>query len=92
MNTESYTLDAFVDGLRKITASETDDKAIISAVRPLASRLAVSRSWLEPRHYEADEEQGFGVYMLHEEPDHTLAVFAVSWRPGRGVPPHDHGT
>jgi predicted metal-dependent enzyme (double-stranded beta helix superfamily) len=92
MNTEAYTLDAFVDDLRKITATEQDDKTIISAVRPLASRLAVSRSWLQPVHYECDDEQGFGVHLLHEEPDHRLAVFAVSWLPGRGVPPHDHGT
>jgi len=42
--------------------------------------------------YEADPEQGFGVHLLHEEPDHTLAIFAVSWLPGRGTPPHDHGT
>ena len=33
-----------------------------------------------------------GVHLLHEEPDHTLAIFAVSWLPGRGTPPHDHGT
>ena len=32
------------------------------------------------------------VHVLHEESDHRLAVFAVSWLPGRGVPPHDHGT
>lgn len=92
MNSENYTLDAYVDELRKITASEKDEKAIISAVRPLASRLAVSKSWLQPIHYECDDEQGFGVHLLHEEPDHRLAVFAVSWLPGRGAPPHDHGT
>ncbi len=42
--------------------------------------------------YQADDAQGFGVYLLHEEPDHTLAVLAVSWLPHRGAPPHDHGT
>lgn len=92
MNSENYTLDAYVDELRNITASEKDEKAIISAVRPLASRLALSKSWLQPIHYECDDEQGFGVHLLHEEPDHRLAVFAVSWLPGRGAPPHDHGT
>ena len=30
--------------------------------------------------------------MLHEEADHSLAVFAVAWAPGRGVAPHNHGT
>lgn len=53
--------------------------------------MAVEKNWLDQKHYEADPEQGFGVHLLHEEPDHTLAVFVVSWLPGRGTPPHDHG-
>jgi predicted metal-dependent enzyme (double-stranded beta helix superfamily) len=62
-------------------------------VRPLAQRAALSRaSWLEERFYIANPDQGFGVHLLHEEIDHHLAIFAVSWLPGRGAPPHDHGT
>ena len=30
--------------------------------------------------------------MLHEENDHTNAVFLLSWLPDRGTPAHDHGT
>ena len=29
---------------------------------------------------------------LFAAPDHSLAVLAVNWLPGRGTPPHDHGT
>jgi predicted metal-dependent enzyme (double-stranded beta helix superfamily) len=47
---------------------------------------------LQPKHYETDEKQGFGVHLLHEEDDHSLAVILVNWLPGRGTPPHDHGT
>ena len=54
--------------------------------------LALSKAWLQARHYECDTEQGFGAHLLHEEDDHTLAVIAGAWLPGRGVPPHDHGT
>ena len=54
-------------------------------------QFALSEVWREPRHYQADREQGFGAHLLHEEPDHSLAVFAASWLPGRGAPPHDHG-
>jgi predicted metal-dependent enzyme (double-stranded beta helix superfamily) len=32
------------------------------------------------------------VHLLHEEPDHTLAIAAVCWLPGRQTPPHNHGT
>lgn len=40
----------------------------------------------------ASPEQGFGVHLLHEDPDHSLTIFAVSWLPHRGALPHDHGT
>ena len=32
------------------------------------------------------------MYVLHEEEDHTLMVFAACFRPGRVTPIHDHGT
>ena len=30
--------------------------------------------------------------MLHEEPNHDLAVFVFSWLPNRGTTPHNHKT
>lgn len=92
MAVKNYTLGQFVDDLRGISRRTQKAQEIVDQVRPLARELALSRSWLEPRHYACDAEQGFGVHLLHEEPDHELAVFAVSWLPGRGAPPHDHGT
>ena len=89
----SYSLDAYVADLRRITAATSDYPEIFDQVAPLASRLALAKAtWLKPEHYETDEEQGFGAHLLHEEPDHSLAVFAVSWAPHDGTPPHDHGT
>jgi len=92
MSDNDYTLEAFVDDLREISAQAASERDIIRELRPLTRRLALAKTWVEPRHYECDETQGFGVHLLHEEPDHSLAVFAVSWLPGRGAPPHDHGT
>jgi predicted metal-dependent enzyme (double-stranded beta helix superfamily) len=80
------------EDLRAITSGTTDPRAIVERVRPLVRDLALSRSWLEARHYECHPEQGFGVHLLHEEPDHTLAIFAGAWLPGCGAPPHNHGT
>jgi predicted metal-dependent enzyme (double-stranded beta helix superfamily) len=90
--TTPYTLEQYVEDLRRITAGAGDEGEILAQVQPLAKRLAEEKSWVQERHYEADPEQGFGVHILHEEPDHTLAVFALSWLPGRGAPLHDHGT
>jgi predicted metal-dependent enzyme (double-stranded beta helix superfamily) len=89
---ETYTLDDYVEDLRRITRETADEDEILRRVGPLARRLALEKSWLEPKHYETNAEQGFAAYLLHEEPDHSLAVFLANWLPGRGAPPHDHGT
>lgn len=92
MANHTYTLSEYVADLRTITAETQGDEAIVERVRPLARRLALNKAWADPRYYTCDEEQGFGVHLLHEEPDHTLAVFALAWLPNRGTPAHDHGT
>ena len=89
---EPYSLERYLDDLRRVTRDTDDEDTIISQIGPLALRLAANKDWLEEKHYNADPEQGFGVHLIHEEPDHTLPVFVVSWLPGRGAPPHDHGT
>jgi predicted metal-dependent enzyme (double-stranded beta helix superfamily) len=92
MTVATYTLDAFVRDLRAITAATSNPGEITARVRPLARDLALAKTWLQPRHYECDAKQGFGVHVLHEEPDHSLFVIAAAWLPGRGVAPHNHGT
>ncbi|MCL4798523.1 MAG: cysteine dioxygenase family protein [Burkholderiales bacterium] len=92
MQRDSYDLARFVADLRRIAGAADDEREILARLRPLAREFALQRRWLEPRHLAADPVQGFGVTLLHEEPDHTLAVLAVNWLPGRGTPPHDHGT
>jgi len=89
---DPYTLDRYAEDLRRITRETDSEDEIINRVGPLAQRLAMEKHWLGQKHYETDPEQGFGTHLLREEPDHTLAVFVVSWLPGRGAPPHDHNT
>ena len=90
--TEVASLYRYVAELHRITRDTDDEDEIIGRVGPLALQLALEKSWLQESHYDTDPEQGFGVHLLHEEPDHSLAVFVVSWLPGRGAPAHDHGT
>jgi predicted metal-dependent enzyme (double-stranded beta helix superfamily) len=92
MKRDVYDIERFIADLRRITREAGSERDVLSEVRSLAREFALQKTWLEPRHYDGDAKQGFGVTVLHEEPDHTLAVFAVSWLPGRGTPPHDHGT
>ena len=91
-HSEPYTLDSYVEDLREITRETDNEDEILTRVAPLSQRLAAEENWREEKHLVASPEQGFGIHVLHEEPDHTLAVFAISWLPGRGAPPHDHGT
>ena len=83
---------SFVSALRK--ARDAGDEAdVVRRVRDAASALASRKAqWLTPQMRRPDAEQGFGLYVLHEEPDHSLATFVVSWLPRRGTTPHDHGT
>ena len=89
---ENYSLQDYVSDLRDITRETSDEDEIFRRLGPLAQRLVADKSWLQAKYYEPDEEQGFGVHLLHEEDDHSLAVLLVNWLPGRGTPPHDHGT
>jgi predicted metal-dependent enzyme (double-stranded beta helix superfamily) len=89
---QPYTLESYVEDLRRITRETDDEDQIFRRVGPLARRFAVEKHWLQQKHYQTDSAQGFGAHLLHEEPDHSLAVFVVNWLPGRGTPPHDHGT
>ena len=83
----SYTLDQYVNDLRAITAKETDPVKITDLVAPLAKKFAQSPGWFRAEYRKCDAEQGFGVHMLHEEPNHDLAVFLVSWLPNSGTTP-----
>ena len=90
--TTPYTLEQYVRDLRTITAQETDPVKITDRVAPLAKKFAQSPGWFRPEYRECNAEQGFGVHLLHEEPNHDLAVFLVSWLPNRGTSPHNHKT
>ena len=82
----------FLSQLRAITARTEEPRVIVAQASPLVRDFALSKTWLEVKHYDCNVEQGFGAHLLHEEPHHTLAIFAGSWLPRRGAPPHNHGT
>ena len=87
-----YTLPQFVADLRTVAAKNDDVHDILKRLPEYAVRYAGSADLKARCNRQADEAQGFGFQLLHEEPDHSLAVGALSWLPGRGTPPHNHGT
>lgn len=93
MTHDGYSISQLATDLKRVRKDCADEHGILAAVRPLALRAAASRDlWLEDRMLSPDPEQGFSLFPLSEESDHSLAVFAFSWLPNRGTPPHDHGT
>jgi len=92
MQKDTYSLQSYVEDLRKIASQTNDDRKITEQLRPLAKKLASQPIWDSPDYRETNLEQGFGVHLLHEEDDHSLAVFMLAWAPGRGTHPHNHKT
>jgi predicted metal-dependent enzyme (double-stranded beta helix superfamily) len=86
-------IDTFVALLREARARHVDESALLADVCRLAGSLTEAKAaWLTDAMCRPDPAQGFGVHLLHEELDHTLATFVVTWLPQRTTPPHDHGT
>jgi predicted metal-dependent enzyme (double-stranded beta helix superfamily) len=91
-DTSPYTLAHFVNDFRAIAVNNNDTHDVLKRLTPLAESLAASADLKARIRKDCDPVQGFGFQVLHEELDHTLAVAVLSWLPGRGTPPHDHGT
>ena len=93
MDCDDYTLDRLVTELREARAIATGQDELLDRVKAVTQRAAArQREWLRDDMCQPDAGQGFGFHLLHEETGHELAVFIASWLPGRGTPPHDHGT
>jgi len=87
-----YSLAQFVADLRSITAATADEREILRQVAPLAERLAAHPRLQDAVPIHSNVEKGFSFNLLHEEPDHALAVALLSWLPSGATLPHNHGT
>ncbi len=85
-------LDAFVKQVRASIARDGDHDVFTTEIATAMKELAADQSWVDAGLYAADHDQGFGITILHEEPDEGFFLETVCWLPGRGVAPHDHQT
>ena len=88
----NYSVESYIKDIRNVVSEEVTQKSITERIKPLAQRLAGEKSWIKPEYYNVNDEQGFGLHLLHEEEDHRLAVFVIAWAPGKGLAPHNHKT
>ena len=89
---QPYSVEDYVSDIRAVVAEETSDGVIGERIKPLSLRLASDKSWFRDSYRQINEEQGFGLHLLHEEDNHDLAVFVISWAPGKGLGAHNHKT
>jgi len=90
-----YSIRDLVSDLRSLKRQGLDDDAMAREAPDLVKRLVLMKhNWLRPSMCVPNAERGASAatYRLHEEPDHSLALFVVTWLPGDETPPHDHGT
>ena len=87
-----YSIEEFATDVLSVMADTDEEEVILSAVAPLARKVAAQKAWRTEDMFIADPEVGFGSTLLHAESDNSLFVVVDSWLPGRGVRPHDHGT
>lgn len=92
MKLSQYSLEQYVRDIKKAMHSLKDEKAITAAIQPYAELFAKSTELRNAEYLVCDEQQGFGVHLLHEEQNHELGVFVLSWLPNRGTLPHNHKT
>jgi predicted metal-dependent enzyme (double-stranded beta helix superfamily) len=87
--TATYTLQAFIDDLDRITREETAPERITERAAPLLARLVRDPSSIPPDYLKSTRESR-GRYMLHRAP--RFNVTSVIWRPGDTAAAHNHET
>jgi predicted metal-dependent enzyme (double-stranded beta helix superfamily) len=89
-----YSLRGFVADLRAVRSRARDEREMLAGVREHVRELQRYRdNWLRPSMCLPGAQPGTaGVHQVHEEADHSLAIFVVTWLPGEETPPHDHAT
>lgn len=89
-----YSVKRLVEDLRDLKARGEPEAAMLEEVREYVKRLLLMKhNWLRASMCVPSEDpSSAGIYKLHEEPDHSLAIFVVTWSPGEETPPHDHAT
>ena len=87
--TATYTLQAFIDDLDRITREETAPERITERAAPLLARLVRDPSSIPPDYLKSTRESR-GRYMLHRAP--RFNVTSVIWRPGDTAAAHNPET
>jgi predicted metal-dependent enzyme (double-stranded beta helix superfamily) len=92
LSTSQYRLYRFLTDLEDILQKFKSERYRLKAICPLVRRLLTSSEWLQGEYLEPNQETGWSVLTLYDEPDFPLTVQTVTWLPGRVSPIHNHAT
>jgi hypothetical protein len=80
-----------VEDLQELKARGEPEPVLLEEVSERVKRLLLMKhNWLRGSMCKLSADGSTGIYQLHEEPDHSLAVFVVTWPPGEETRPHEH--
>lgn len=89
---DNYTLERFVMDCRAhIAAAESAAECVDRTAPCMFALLEGDRRFLEPRHFQSREDS-YARNAIYVDPEGTLSLYALVWRPGQWTPVHDHGT
>jgi predicted metal-dependent enzyme (double-stranded beta helix superfamily) len=89
--TQPYRLYRFLTDLEDLLAEISDDRLRLQAMYPLVRRLLSSSEWLQFTPIYPDNQTGWEVLTLYDEPSFPLTVQLVTWASGTISPIHNHG-
>jgi predicted metal-dependent enzyme (double-stranded beta helix superfamily) len=88
-----YSVKRLVEDLQELKARGEPEPVLLEEVGECVKRLLLMKhNWLRSSMCQLAADGTTGIHQLHEEPDHSLAVFVVAWPPGRETSPHEHRT
>lgn len=84
---------AFVERAKSVIGGEGVSRPVLEALLGELKGLAARTALWDGTHY-ADPAPGEqqNRYLIHEDPDHTFALYLNVMRPGKKIPPHNHTT
>jgi predicted metal-dependent enzyme (double-stranded beta helix superfamily) len=89
---DKYRLYRFLTDIEDILHQFQNDYQRLQAICPLVRQLLTSSEWLQGEYLEPNQETGWSVFTLYDEPDFPLTVQTVAWLPGKVSPIHNHAT
>ncbi len=86
-------VDTAIAKIKAIVAAAPLERDHLTAILAEVKGLAVRREfWGNEYFAEPDAESRQARHLIHEEADHTFALYLNVMLPGRRIPPHDHTT